>query len=1279
MKVLKVRFANLNALYGEWEIDLATPAIAQSGLFVISGPTGAGKTTILDAISLALYGRTARVGDLSKSSNEVMSRRARTCFSEVTFEARGARYRCRWSQSRTQRRGGAGEGLAQIERSLAEDATGAILAEKSRETGALIQSLTGLSFEQFCSTVLLAQGRFAAFLEAREGERSAILEQMTQTERFGALSMAVHERHREEQRVGDNLKAQLSGLTPLSPEEVEGHGAALRALAARAGALAHAQQSVLAQLQWLATVDRLGQEAAACQAALSAQRAASARFEPERRALEAAERARSARPLRQQLEALRAAQRADCARRDQAIGERQRWAREVEEAAQRALRAQEALERARATRERLRPDIDRAIELDERIEHRRQAARAAEGELLDRRERAGQVSQALRQSAEALAAQRAALEGALAYLESHAADAALVAQLEGLCQRFEHLDRSEAALRAQQAQHAAARQALEQAARAHGEACVQCERAQAALVEERTGADRLRGALGDLLGQQPLCQWIERRAALRGALKAVEQAQRDLGERDALSAQIEALLATIASLDAGAPERQEALARARTHHEAMAAEGAALGEALHRAQRCQSYASARLSLAEGVPCPLCGATKHPWAGEAALAPEALAAEEAALSQAIAAQRQERLRPAREAVEALIAANADAEARRREADGRRTDLIHRRASLDSALRTAVREFSAGSDLPSTGAAELLAHRGEIEAALAEIGAAVERAQEIERQLEAQAGQLEAQADEVRRAEDRAHRAELAQAQAQAQHADRQALVQRARADFEALAAGLAQALRPYALQLPSDAVARAQVRHALAERRDRWQAQREGALAAEQNLALLTQKREALAAQRAEMAQALGEAEAALNVRRAELGAVLGARQALLDGRPHAEVSRDLAEAIEAAEAFCGRGRGELEVARLNFERAGQRLEELDARGRERAEEIDAAARALGDRLDALGFDGEADCRDAELSDERFGDLQCRREALDAALGEAEVRQAAKQRELAAEQAKALAQETTAALEARHQALSDELGEVQQEIGRRQGLLDDDAAVRRRNAALAEQIERQDAQVRRWARLDALIGSHDGKNFRNFAQGLTLDRLIALANAPLQALTGRYALCRARQEGSAEPTLALAVIDRDQGGALRSVSNLSGGESFLVSLALALGLSRMAGERVRIDSLFLDEGFGTLDENALAMVIGALSRLRHEGKTIGIISHVPQLREVEPRIEVERMRGGRSRLSGPGCREVEPFSPALPARRQRKSARKADAAGAPADPGRDQGEKVRGAG
>jgi len=166
-----------------------------------------------------------------------------------------------------------------------------------------------------------------------------------------------------------------------------------------------------------------------------------------------------------------------------------------------------------------------------------------------------------------------------------------------------------------------------------------------------------------------------------------------------------------------------------------------------------------------------------------------------------------------------------------------------------------------------------------------------------------------------------------------------------------------------------------------------------------------------------------------------------------------------------------------------------------------------------------------------------------------------------------------------------------------------------------------------AQLVVWKRLREMIGSHDGSKFRRYAQAISLDILTRHANRHLVKLSDRYRISRDVQDA-----LNLQIEDLHQASVRRPMTSLSGGESFLASLALALGLSDLAGRTVRIDSLFIDEGFGSLDPEALEVAISSLESLRQVHKTVGVISHVGLLKErISTQIVVEKIVGGTSRI------------------------------------------------
>lgn len=160
----------------------------------------------------------------------------------------------------------------------------------------------------------------------------------------------------------------------------------------------------------------------------------------------------------------------------------------------------------------------------------------------------------------------------------------------------------------------------------------------------------------------------------------------------------------------------------------------------------------------------------------------------------------------------------------------------------------------------------------------------------------------------------------------------------------------------------------------------------------------------------------------------------------------------------------------------------------------------------------------------------------------------------------------------------------------------------------------------------WAKLNDLFGSQTGSKFKEIAQGYTLDILVAYANKHLEELSKRYLLQRIPD------TLALQVVDQDMLGEVRTVHSLSGGESFLVSLALALGLASLSSNRMNVESLFIDEGFGSLDLDTLRVAMEALESLQTQGRKIGVISHVPEMTErITTQIRVVKEDNGKSRI------------------------------------------------
>ena len=248
MRILKVRVQNINSLKGNWSINFEDPAYAAGGLFAICGPTGAGKSSLLDAICIALYGSTPRLGELTGSANEAMTRGTGIMESEVTFLAKGVRYRALYSQRRARSRAdGRLQGSSiELSRWNNERSDWDILEAKYKKRFAeLIEEITGLTFHQFTRSALLAQGNFSVFLKAKEDERSNALEAITGTEIYSRISQAVYERYKSENTALEHLKSEAGGVGVMADTERQQTLSALCEIKTKCAALLHKNYSTL--------------------------------------------------------------------------------------------------------------------------------------------------------------------------------------------------------------------------------------------------------------------------------------------------------------------------------------------------------------------------------------------------------------------------------------------------------------------------------------------------------------------------------------------------------------------------------------------------------------------------------------------------------------------------------------------------------------------------------------------------------------------------------------------------------------------------------------------------------------------------------------------------------------------------------------------------------------------------------------------------------------------------------------------------------------------------
>ncbi len=1232
MRVLAIRGRNLASLAGDFEVDFEAEPLADAGIFAITGPTGAGKSTLLDAVSLALFDEIPRLsaapsgvriasdgqdeGITAGDPRLILRHGAGEGFAEVDFAtAGGARYRATWKVRRA-RDLPTGK-LQAVQQTFLRLDTGEVLGGKKTETLAAIREVVGLSADQFGRAVLLAQGEFEAFIRAKPDERALLLEKLTGSEIYARLGRKAYEKAQELRRGMDALRTQIdsqNGLDDASRKQAEDDLAEARIAEENA-----AQHFALldAGRKWESRAAELAEQLTLATQAKAQAETAVEHAAPRREALA---RDRKAMAL--------AAKLADRDKANDAIGATQdsiakgeellaRTTGAEQQAAQNEQAAQNALAEKRKAMQAAAPDLARARELDLRIGDA--ARRLDEADKV-----AGDHAKALAGKQQSEGKARKAFDRAqqrwddhARWLDAHAALAPLTSRQDELLNALATHARDNARLaslsaKAQEAEQGRltalakwndAGEALEVATATHGDAKAALEAIEANLPDP--------SRLGEI---------TQLRDDLRAFASAVANQQRT-------SRSAQEVVEALSLARAGHEQALAAASAARDEDAALAAQLPALRARRDEAARSAALAAAageqaaqamREQLVEGEPCPVCGATEHHLSALDAVLGDHLNELRARLSEltsqldAITARRGEMAGDLKVA-EAQAATQAKELARLEPQLASLTAEAERLAAAISSQAAALGLPGSADDLPP---------------------ALNQRTQQADQDLAALTD-AQTQVEKARKAEATARsaldKARDAHSKAQDALTHRNRVADEITSEAKSLTGTIAQtaALIDAALAPLADWRTLADAAAWLTAQLQAWATHDAGRAVASDEVARLGDALNQTASDLSvSQSRAHDSAEAAAKARE-DHAALLTQRQGVLDGEPVADVEGRINQAIAAAEtalATATQARNNAKEAIVAAQTAltkdrqllGDQHHSLELARDAFALALKAAHLAEEDvrRVAEVGqaaLDAEADALaglDSTLAEGRAVLAKCqedlaRHEASDApALGGAELALALAEAEQA--RAKAAAHCNEIALRLR---------------------MDDQ--VRAQTEDLRDRLSRAEAAADVWLRLNDLIGDATGNKFRKFAQGLTLDRLLEHANARLVDLKPRFTLERAPGGD-----MLIQVIDNDMAGDVRGLHNLSGGERFLVSLSLALGLAEMSTNKgVRIESLFIDEGFGALDPKSLGDAIAVLEHLHATGRRVGVISHVEDLKERIPvKIEVTPAAPGRSTIA-----------------------------------------------
>ncbi len=1080
MRIEKVTFKNLNSLAGTWSIDFTNERYREDGIFAITGPTGAGKSTVLDAICLALYGQTPRLATISKSTNEIMTRQTGDCFAEVVFSTGKGRYRSHWSQRRA--RNNPDGALQQAKQELVNLTTQEIVNLTRKGIAEKINELTGLDFKRFTRSMLLAQGDFAAFLKASSDDRAAILEKITGMEIYSEISEKVYRRMDEESKALKAMENQLGGIEVLPDDVRKDKETQRETLTQKESELKKIQTAIREALTWKKIVKGLEETAQALEESYKALQNEKEAFKPEAQKLEAALRAQKVNPSYEAHKAICETLKQTTQLREKAVQDKPAAEEALKVASAASISSKTRWDEAENARQNTLSLISQVRLKDAAIENIDQGLTALNEEIEALLESLKQSQQALDEKETALSRLKTESASLDDYLKSHAGDKALVSVYSGLETSCERLKEVEDEI-----------QRLQSDDQKDG---TKVKEHQAQLEKAAQTLNALYSTSENLKNQQ---------SKLDSELKALLQGETE----QSLNTQLEALK-----------------------------------EKRHYRQLVQSLEEHRKGLKDGAPCPLCGAVHHPYA------------------------------------EGNIPAVDDIQTQIDGIQKTLSDVLKRKTQAEKLT------------------AKITLQKEDIARAEAKQSLLQER--------------LNTLIEQRQKASD---------------------LIHGKKEKFDSDLKAFYDSVSEFGLTLPMPPT---EIINELLTKKTLW-VKNEEAFSSKKNeiekteseireiKSVKAEKEKTLLAKKSE----LHKTEGKLKEEKRTRTELFGNKDPDQEETAHNNAVQEAKLQYERMKKAADEKAGQLRTLISAIETYDRQIKETQGREVQALSLFEAS-------LKKFGFDDQEHYFQSHLESSELESLQDKSQSLTERINRLQGEMEQNHQALAQEKAKNLTDKTIEELEAEQKANEIEQADVRETLGNILYELRGDDEAREKSKDYLRTIAAKQLIVDQWSALSGLIGSADGRKFRNYAQGITFDIMIAYANQALMKMNDRYLLKRKDKDG-----LELEVQDNYQAGVIRSTKNLSGGESFIVSLALALGLSKMASQNVQVESLFLDEGFGTLDEDALENALKTLSGLHQQGKLIGVISHVQELKDrISTQIIVTPKALGRSVLSGPGVEHLD---------------------------------------
>lgn len=1184
MKILNVQFKNINTLKGEWEVHFDRPPLREAGLFAITGPNGSGKTTIFDAISLGLYGETIR---LTNTPEQIMSKQTSDCYSKVTFTVNGNVFRSIWSLTSSK-----GKPLMPEMRLVDLNGNERVLADNIVAVRSRIKDLIGFDFRRFSRSIVLAQGEFASLLNALDYERIEILEKIVGPDSYSKVPTEAINRAETETNKLVALKEEIQDFPLMHPSKVKALQETVRQLEQDFEKTIKSLSTLTEKEQQLKLFNQLQQqydehqvsltEALVCKEQMQsdilrlkkAMDAAAFQEDLERLHLQkekAADAWESLNALDQEVADLNA-------RLHTLMGKDEALAFDLDQA-QNAWSERGVL-------------IATTLKMDQEIE----TANDSLQKWLQRRAAIENKQKAKLQQQAAVQQQivenKAGRNTTEQWLQQHAAYNNLTNDIAAIKETLIQLQTIRQRLPAHAAQQKTALKAQKKSSARLSKTTRKLEKLEKKAKKLKTRETEQRKALKQLLGDtspeafdKELAAQKDRLSNFKSLLKITKiYARQQKGGDNALEPAIKTAKQQHGDLSKQFEQEKTTLAKLKT---------------------IAKFESCRKQLEEKARCPLCGSPEHPY-----VKLEPPFAKEPAEVIREKEQAQESIKHQMETLAEKIVG----------LKGRHDRFVETRNQWNRLSQATQTQWAFGDRKAVIAAIRALkkdmrAHKRRIK----KIQKQIQRAEKTDRAFQKQTTRHSEKCTEIDTLQNELNRHEKALAALQREtQADSQKEAEQVQ--------NLHGHLEGCKETVPAPGTEEALIRR-LEDKAINYRNHVKNLRELNTRASLLNNDAEGLPLEFDRSTKEAKDLDEHIRIDRQALDALRIKREKTFGTGDALLEKQDTTKTIQTKQT-------ELEAVHQQTRQVRQSLAEqqglkqkTETMWKDHQKESEAFEKRLADRAVSAGFSSLEKIQDSLLPPEQRQAIARQQETVEGTIAQCTAKLASLRAELDTHDFRKPARDFSEDVSLQVQNANKQKDQLAHELSAALDHLDHHDALEKDYQHKLQELEQQKNLCDRLNAKKLFFETAGQAEIKMQVHELLLERLLERSNRYLEDLSGRYYLRRREMSG-----LELEIEDVLQHRARRPANTLSGGESFVVSLSMALGLADMGGNGRKIESLFVDEGFGCLDDETLYKVLSTLKAMKANGKTVGVISHVKQLEdEIPTKIRITKLSEGVSRL------------------------------------------------